>query len=54
MAGDWGGHLPAIYGHEAAGVITAVGSSIKGYSVVQELDFLSVHAMAYLQAPVNP
>ena len=22
MDGDWGGHLPAVYGHEAAGVIT--------------------------------
>ena len=33
MAGDWGGHLPAVYGHEAAGVVTAIGSSIKKYSV---------------------
>lgn len=23
--GAWGGHLPAVYGHEAAGIVTAVG-----------------------------
>uniref|UniRef100_UPI000A7BB790 Zn-dependent alcohol dehydrogenase n=1 Tax=Leisingera sp. F5 TaxID=1813816 RepID=UPI000A7BB790 len=29
--GAWGGHLPAVYGHEAAGVITALGSGITGF-----------------------
>ncbi len=33
IAGDWGGHLPAVYGHEAAGVITAIGSGVKKYSI---------------------
>ncbi|MGI9389453.1 MAG: alcohol dehydrogenase catalytic domain-containing protein [Boseongicola sp.] len=31
--GSWGGDLPAVYGHEAAGKITAVGSDVKGYRI---------------------
>ncbi len=31
--GDWGGTLPAVYGHEAAGHVSALGSSATGYSV---------------------
>ncbi|MBY6067428.1 Zn-dependent alcohol dehydrogenase [Leisingera aquaemixtae] len=30
--GAWGGHLPAVYGHEAAGVITGVGTGVQGFS----------------------
>jgi S-(hydroxymethyl)glutathione dehydrogenase/alcohol dehydrogenase len=26
--GAWGGHLPAVYGHEAAGVVTTVGTGV--------------------------
>lgn len=29
--GAWGGHLPAVYGHEAAGRITALGENVTGY-----------------------
>lgn len=29
-AGAWGGSLPAVYGHEAAGVVTAVGAGVRG------------------------
>ncbi|WP_159804033.1 Zn-dependent alcohol dehydrogenase [Litoreibacter roseus] len=32
MDGGWGGTLPAVYGHEAAGTITAQGSGVRGYS----------------------
>lgn len=28
--GDWGGELPAVYGHEAAGVVEAVGTGASG------------------------
>lgn len=28
--GAWGGSLPAVYGHEAAGRVTAVGSGVRG------------------------
>ncbi|WP_282152642.1 Zn-dependent alcohol dehydrogenase [Ruegeria atlantica] len=31
--GAWGGHLPAVYGHEAAGIITAVGDSAGEFQV---------------------
>lgn len=31
--GAWGGYLPAVYGHEAAGVISAVGAEVRGISV---------------------
>lgn len=33
MDGGWGGELPAIYGHEAAGTITAMGAGVKGYAM---------------------
>lgn len=32
-SGAWGGSLPAVYGHEAAGVISAVGDNVKGLAV---------------------
>ena len=28
--GAWGGGLPAVYGHEAAGIVSAVGSGVEG------------------------
>ncbi len=31
--GAWGGTLPAVYGHEAAGVVTAVGDSVDDVTV---------------------
>jgi S-(hydroxymethyl)glutathione dehydrogenase/alcohol dehydrogenase len=31
--GGWGGTLPAVYGHEAAGHITSVGTGVKGVSI---------------------
>jgi len=31
--GIWGGSLPAVYGHEAAGTITAVGPNAKGVNI---------------------
>lgn len=33
MDGGWGGHLPAVYGHEAAGTITATGAGVTDYAV---------------------
>ena len=30
-SGAWGGHLPAVYGHEAAGRITATGPGAGGF-----------------------
>ncbi|SDD38014.1 Zn-dependent alcohol dehydrogenase [Ruegeria marina] len=31
--GAWGGHLPAVYGHEAAGTISAVGTDVQGFEI---------------------
>lgn len=31
--GAWGGSLPAVYGHEAAGVVSAVGAGVNGIAV---------------------
>ena len=33
MDGKWGGPLPAIYGHEAAGIIAQVGDGVKKFKV---------------------
>lgn len=33
MDGGWGGTLPAVYGHEAAGVVAAIGSGAQGLTV---------------------
>ncbi len=33
IEGAWGGALPAVFGHEAAGRITAVGEGVAGYAV---------------------
>lgn len=32
-SGAWGGSLPAVYGHEAAGHVTSVGDGVRGISV---------------------
>ncbi len=31
--GEWGGYLPSVYGHEAAGTVTAVGASVDDVAV---------------------
>lgn len=31
--GAWGGHLPAVYGHEAAGVISKLGAGVGGFAI---------------------
>ena len=31
--GGWGGQLPAVYGHEAAGRISAIGPGTRNYAV---------------------
>ena len=35
-AGGWGGYLPAIYGHEAAGVVESVGEHVNSAEVGQK------------------
>lgn len=31
--GAWGGSLPAVYGHEAAGIVSAIGAGVRGIAV---------------------
>src|SRR5215471_9960042 len=31
--GAWGGALPAVYGHEAAGVVRRLGAGVKGFAL---------------------
>lgn len=31
--GAWGGYVPAVYGHEAAGTVTAIGPGVQGFAV---------------------
>ena len=31
--GAWGGRLPAVYGHEAAGIVAEVGDGVEGFEV---------------------
>ncbi len=31
--GAWGGYLPAVYGHEASGVVAAIGADVEGVDV---------------------
>ena len=33
LDGGWGGTLPAVYGHEAAGHVSAIGAGVRGVSV---------------------
>ncbi len=33
MEGSFGGSLPAVYGHEAAGIVTALGTGTSGYNL---------------------
>lgn len=35
--GGWGGQLPAVYGHEAAGRITGVGQGVSAYQIGQKV-----------------
>ena len=33
LEGAWGGALPAVYGHEAAGVVAEVGPGVDGFAI---------------------
>ena len=33
LQGAWGGTLPAVYGHEAAGIVAEVGAGVEGFEV---------------------
>ena len=31
--GDWGGDLPAVYGHEAAGIVSKTGNAVTAFEI---------------------
>ena len=45
--GAWGGTLPAVYGHEAAGEITALGSSVNGLNMGDRVVVTLIRACGY-------
>ncbi|MEM8942629.1 MAG: Zn-dependent alcohol dehydrogenase [Pseudomonadota bacterium] len=47
LSGDWGGVLPAVYGHEAAGVIRAVGNTVTGFEPGDPVVVTLIRACAY-------
>lgn len=42
--GAWGGTLPAVYGHEGAGRITALGDGVTGYAVGDSVLVTLIHS----------
>ncbi len=42
--GKWGGTLPAVFGHEAAGHVTAIGSGVKDVAVGDRVLVTLIHA----------
>jgi len=45
--GDWGGFLPAVYGHEAAGRVSAVGDNVRGLNVGDHVVVTLIRACGY-------
>ena len=37
IEGAWGGTLPAVYGHEAAGYVTGTGAHVRGFEIGQKV-----------------
>ena len=42
--GKWGGDLPAVYGHEASGIVTSVGPGVKDMSAGDRVLVTLIHA----------
>ena len=45
--GGFGGQLPAVYGHEAAGIVTAVGEAVHGIKVGDSVCVTLIHACGH-------
>ena len=50
IEGGWGGSLPAVYGHEAAGRITALGPDVNGYSIGDDVVVTLLHSCGHCPA----
>ncbi len=53
LEGGWGGELPAVYGHEAAGRISAVGPGVKGYAIGDTVLVTLIRACAHCAPCIN-
>ena len=45
--GDWGGDLPAVYGHEAAGFISKIGDAVKGFEIGDRVVVTLIKSVSY-------
>lgn len=45
--GAWGGPLPAVYGHEAAGRISAIGPSVSGFELGDSVIVTLIHSCGH-------
>ena len=45
--GGFGGQLPAVYGHEAAGIVTAVGEAVHGIKIGDSVCVTLIHACGH-------
>ncbi len=50
IEGGWGGDLPAVYGHEAAGKITAIGPDVQGYGLGDDVVVTLIHSCGHCPA----
>jgi Zn-dependent alcohol dehydrogenase len=50
MDGGWGGDLPAVYGHEAAGKITGLGPDVQGYALGDDVVVTLIHSCGHCPA----
>ena len=50
IEGGWGGDLPAVYGHEAAGKITAIGPDTLGYAIGDDVVVTLLHSCGHCPA----
>ena len=47
MQGAWGGGLPAVYGHEAAGHVTALGEGVTDYAIGDAVLVTLIHSCGH-------
>jgi len=48
--GGWGGDLPAVYGHEAAGKVTALGPDVAGLAIGDDVIVTLLHSCGHCPA----
>ena len=54
LQGDWGGPLPAVYGHEAAGVVAEVGADVESVVPGDHVVVTLVRSCGRCYLEINP